>query len=83
MSSAEVLLSAISGLLTVMCAAFGWWLMSLHDKHEALRKSHEELRVEVAGRYLSKDDVKDMFFELKTDISGLITNLRDEIKSLK
>jgi len=55
MTITEVLLSIMSGLLSILLAAIGWWLVNLHDKHERLRAAHEELRVEVAGQFLKKD----------------------------
>lgn len=70
-------------VLTAFIGALGWWLANLHDKHERLRAAHEELRVEVAGQFLKKEEVREMIFDLKTDISALIKDLADEVKSLR
>jgi len=67
-----VLLSIMSGLLSILLAAIGWWLVNLHDKHERLRAAHEELRVEVAGQFLKKDEIREMFSEFKRDLTELI-----------
>ncbi len=81
MSGTEVLLSAIGGLLTVLCSAMGWWLISLHNRHEALRKDHEELRVKVAEKYLQKDDMREWVDDMKADIHALIQSLKEEMRA--
>ena len=70
-------------VLTAFSAALGWWLVNLHDKHERLREAHEELRVEVAGRFLKKEEVREMIADLKADISTLIKDLADEVRGRK
>jgi hypothetical protein len=59
-------------VLTAFCSALGWWLVNLHNKHEKLREAHEELRVEVAGQFLKKEEIREMFSDFKRDITELI-----------
>lgn len=81
MSEAEILLSALTGVLTLFSTAMGWWLISLHNRHELLRRDHEDLRVEVASKYLAKDDVRDMFDNLKQDLHALLNSFKDEMRA--
>jgi hypothetical protein len=79
MSEGELLLAALSGVLTLFCTAMGWWLISLHNRHEKLRADHEELRVRVAERYLQKDDMVQMMENLKGDIHQLLQSFKSEV----
>jgi hypothetical protein len=75
MTSGELLLAALSGVLTVFSTAMGWWLISLHNRHEKLRADHEELRVEVARDYMRKVDITAVITEFKSDIRDLFEGL--------
>lgn len=81
MSQTELLLSAVTSLLSVLLAVLGWLAVTLYNKHERLRSDHEALRVEVAGKYLLKDEMRDVIADFKEDIHGLINGLKEEMRS--
>ena len=83
MNPTEILLMAVNGLLGLLLTAVGWWLASLHNRHERLRADHDNLRVEIAGKYLLKDEMRESIADLKEDMHGWINGLRDEVRSLK
>lgn len=71
----------LTSVLAMFSAALGWWLISLHNRHEKLRADHEELRVRVAERYLQKDELRELIDDMKRDIHALIQSLRDELRA--
>ncbi|KMN32092.1 hypothetical protein VI26_18165 [Chromobacterium sp. LK1] len=73
----------LTSVLAMFSAALGWWLISLHNRHEKLRADHEELRVRVAERYLQKDELRELIDDMKKDIHTLIQSLRDELRSYR
>lgn len=73
----------LTSVLAMFSAALGWWLISLHNRHEKLRADHEELRVRVAERYLQKDELRELIDDMKKDIHSLIQSLRDELRSYR
>ncbi|MBM2884115.1 hypothetical protein JFK97_06895 [Chromobacterium phragmitis] len=81
MSPTELLLSALTGVLTISTSAFGWWLISLHNRHEKLRADHEDLRVRVADEYCRRVDLRDMMDDMKQDIHQAIAALREDMRA--
>ncbi|QIY81518.1 hypothetical protein [Chromobacterium violaceum] len=73
----------LTSVLAMFSAALGWWLISLHNRHEKLRADHEELRVRVAEKYLQKDELRELIDDMKKDIHALIQSLRDELRSYR
>nr|WP_199065142.1 hypothetical protein [Chromobacterium sp. ASV5] len=71
----------LTSVLAMFSAALGWWLITLHNRHEKLRADHEELRVRVAEKYLQKDDMRDMMDDMKQDLHALIQSLKEEMRA--
>lgn len=71
----------LTSLLGVFCASLGWWLITLHNKHESLRRDHEELRVRVAEKYIQKDDMRELIDDMKKDLHALIQSLKEEMRT--
>lgn len=82
MSQTELLLSAVTGLLSVLLTIIGWLAVTLYNKHERLRSDHEALRVELAGKYLLKDEVREIITDFKEDIHAKIDGLQESIQTL-
>ncbi|OBU85883.1 hypothetical protein [Chromobacterium subtsugae] len=81
MSQAELMLTALTGVLSLFSAALGWWLISLHNRHERLRADHEDLRVRVADEYCRRVDLRDMVDDMKQDIHQAIAALREDMRA--
>ncbi|MBB5189614.1 hypothetical protein HNQ50_000324 [Silvimonas terrae] len=81
MSQTELLLSAVTGLLSVLLTIIGWLAVTLYNKHERLRSDHEALRVEVARDYLAKSELREVFADFKDDIHKLIGELKEDLRT--
>lgn len=58
----------LTSLLGVFCASLGWWLITLHNKHESLRRDH-------------KDDMRELIDDMKKDLHALIQSLKEEMRT--
>lgn len=65
------------GLLVVTSGSFGWFLRQLWDAVQSLRLDLQALQNSLPGTYARRDDVRDMFDQLMTEIRGL----REDIKN--
>ena len=47
-------------LVGCVLAAFGWFMRTLYDGVQSLRKDHEAHKIEVAKEYVAKNDLREM-----------------------
>jgi len=68
------------GLLTTAATVFGWFMRELWSAVQMLRKDLQELQNSLPSTYARRDDMKDMFDQLLTEIRQLRTDINHRDK---
>ena len=63
------------GLLTVGSGALGWFMRELWGAVQSLRKDLQALQNSLPGTYARRDDVRDMFDQLLTEVRAMRAEL--------